>query len=198
MLNRFALVATTAFGIVLSASAWAQSGGEHLSATDQAFINQAAAGSAAEVATGRLASQKGSSEEVKMFGRWMASSHGFAGRELTSIVERLHGTTPSTELPSDAQQLQAKLQGLSGKAFDQAYLEGMIEDHKKDLQQFQQGAQNTQDLLVKSFAQNMVPVIREHLQQVQDLDQDLFHASAHGHGQAANAVVQGRQTSAHP
>lgn len=187
-----------AISIVLAAPAWAQGAGGSLNQTDQDFVREASQGSAAEVATGKLASQKGHHEEVKMFGRWMASSHGFAGRELASIVERTHGQAPSTQLPPDAQQMATKLQGLSGDAFDRAYLQGMVEDHQKDLQEFQHASQNVQDPLLKTFAQNMVPVIQEHLQQAQDLQQDLFHAAPRGQGRAANRTVQGTSSSTQP
>jgi putative membrane protein len=193
---RCSLFAVAAF-VTLAGSAWAQ-GGQHLTPADQAFIQEATNGSAAEVATGRLASQKGRHEEVKMFGRWMVSSHGFAGRELASIVQRMHGQAPSAQLPPDAQQMMTKLQGLSGDEFDRAYLQGMVEDHQKDLQKFQHAAQTVQDPLLKSLAQNMVPVIQEHLQQAQDLEQDLFHAGPQGQGRAANSTVQGIGGSTQP
>lgn len=40
---------------------------------------------------------------------------------------------------------------------------GTIQDHQKDLRGFDQEARGGQDALVRTFAQNIVPAIQEHL-----------------------------------
>ena len=169
--------------LALAASpAFAQGGANRLDAGDQAFLRQASEGSAAEVATGRLASQNAKNEAVKEFGRWMASAHGYADRELAGLAEQMHGQVPPTNLPPDAQAMVQKLQGLHGEEFDRAYLQDMIEDHQKDLAAFQKAASTVQDPLLKTFAINMVTVIQEHLQEAQDLQKDYYGGASHGAG----------------
>lgn len=121
----------------------------------------------------------------------MASAHGFGNRELATITERMHGQSPPASLDPEAQSMMQRLQGLSGAQFDKAYLQGMVEDHEKDLKAFYKEAQDGQDHLVKTFAQNVAPAIQEHLKEAQDLQHDLFNAAPGGSGAAANAAVHG-------
>lgn len=186
--------------LMAAPAAWAQqaSGPEGLSAADQQFLKEVGQGNLAEVQLGQLASQRAQHVAVKEFGRWMASAHGFANRELATITERMHGTAPPTALDAEAQATMQKLQGLSGPQFDQAYLQAMVQDHRKDLRAYQQEAQGGQDHLVKTYARNMAPAIQEHLQEAQDLQHDLFNAAPSGSGKAANATVQGAAGATQP
>jgi putative membrane protein len=198
---KISLAAASLVAALVAAPAWAQQarvgsqqapvGSNGLSIQDERFLEQAGQGNQAEVQMGQLASQQAQNETVKEFGRWMASAHGLASREMATITERMHGMSPPSSLDPESQSMLQKLQGLHGAQFDQAYLQGMVEDHQKDLKAFHQEAQDGQDPLVKTFAQNMAPAIQEHLKEAQDLQHDLFNAAPSGSGAAADAVVHG-------
>ena len=194
-MKTFLFLAALAAALMAPTLGWTQQRtvGEGLNAQDRQFLKEAGQGNAGEIALGQLASEKAQHETVKEFGRWMASAHGFASRELATITKRMHGKKPATSLEPDAQATRQKLQGLSGAQFDQAYLQGMIQDHQKDLRDFGQEARGGQDTLVRTFAENMIPAIQEHLREAQDLHRDLFGGGPAGAGAAANAGVQGTQ-----
>jgi putative membrane protein len=51
-----------------------------------------------------------------------------------------------------------------GKDFDKAYSKCMVMDHKKDLCKFKKEAKKGDDVGVKAWAENTVPVLEQHKQ----------------------------------
>ncbi|HEX5235350.1 MAG TPA: DUF4142 domain-containing protein [Silvibacterium sp.] len=135
---------------------------------DKAFARKALEGGMAEVQLGQLASEKGSSEDVKQFGQKMVQDHTKMGDQIKPIAEQL-GVQPPSHVSKKDQELIAKLQGMSGPEFDNAYTAAMVKDHKKDLSDFKQEAENTQNPQLKQAAQQGTQVITEHLQLAEQL-----------------------------
>src|SRR5258708_3833029 len=69
---------------------------DNLSAKDKQFITKAAQAGHAEVAAGKIAAGKSTSDEVKKFGDQMVQDHGKAGDELSAIA-KTKGVTPPSE-----------------------------------------------------------------------------------------------------
>src|SRR5882757_10991740 len=63
--------------------------------TDEIFTRNAAEGNIAEVKFGKLAEEKGQSEEVKKFGRRMVEDHGKAQEELKQVSARERFNLPT-------------------------------------------------------------------------------------------------------
>jgi putative membrane protein len=53
---------------------------------------------------------------------------------------------------------------MNGNAFDAAYMQYMVQDHKQTVADFQKQAQSGSDPALKSFAQKYLPIIQQHLQ----------------------------------
>ena len=121
-----------------------------LSAKDKTFMHKAAKGGMMEVALGRLAEQKGQSEDVKSFGKRMITDHSKANDELKSIAEK-KGVKLASKEPSEKW------------SSDKAYMEMMVKDHEKDLAEFQDEANNGSDPDVKKFADDTAKMVQEHL-----------------------------------
>ena len=109
------------------------------SATTKSFVREAAGGGLAEVELGQLAQEKGTSEAVKSFGARMVQDHGKAGKELRAIAEDKGIQLPS-EPPAKARATKDRLSKLQGEAFDRAYVNEMLKDHRKDVAEFQREA----------------------------------------------------------
>ena len=62
-----------------------------------------------------------------------------------------------------------KLSGLSGDAFDREYINMMVKDHEKDVKEFEKASTKAKDPDVRAFAAKTLPTLREHLQQVRDI-----------------------------
>ncbi len=157
-----------------------------LGQADKQFLKEAAMGNTAEVHLGALAVAQGSTPAIREFGRWMISTHSFANRELTTIVERMHGDKTLPKLETKTEDLVSKLQSLKGKDFDKAYLEAMQQDHEQDAKTVAAETRDGKDYLVKTFAANLEPTIKEHLAQVKVLLADADGEDSSGAERGAN------------
>jgi putative membrane protein len=135
--------------------------------TDQKFVREAAAGGMAEVELGNLAQQKASNEEVKSFGKRMVDDHGKANNELKTLAQNKNITLPS-DLTAKDKALKDRLEKLSGPAFDRAYMQAMVQDHKKDVNEFRHESTSAQDPDVKQFAAKTLPTLEDHLKMAED------------------------------
>lgn len=140
---------------------------------DHAFVRKAEEGGMAEVQLGQLAQQKSNSQDVKQFGAKMVEEHTQLSNQIKPIAQQMGVKSPDGLSKSD-QKLLAKLQGLSGAEFDKAYIKAMVKDHKKDLSEFQDTAQRTQNPQLKNVAQQGARVIDQHLQDIKQI------AKSHG------------------
>lgn len=135
---------------------------------DRKFLMEAAQGGMAEVQLAQLAQQKASSEGVKQAAQKIEADHTNANAALKELAEEKKVDLP-TEMGPKQQALMQKLQNLSGEQFDKAYVKEMVQDHKKDIKEFQHHANTSMDSDVKAFASKTVPTLQEHLQLVQQL-----------------------------
>jgi putative membrane protein len=138
---------------------------------DKAFVASAMQGGMAEVQLGQLAAQKGSSEDVKQFGQKMVDDHTKLNDQMKPIADQL-GVKPPKEPSKKDRALAAHLQTLSGTDFDNAYIEAMVKDHKKDLDDFKGEAQQTQNPQLQQAVQQGGQVIAQHLQMIEQIAQN--------------------------
>lgn len=133
---------------------------------DRMFMTKAAQGGMAEVQLAQLAQEKAASDSVKQVAKKIQEDHTNANNELKQIAQQ-KGVDLPTDVGPKHQALIQKLQGLSGEQFDRAYLKAMVDDHKKDIKEFQRQTDRGMDSDVKGFASKTLPHLQEHLQQVQ-------------------------------
>jgi putative membrane protein len=138
--------------------------------TTDAFLRQSAAMLRFEVASSHLALRKTGSAVVQGFARQLNLDYSVAGMKFRQAV-----TDAKLKLPRDA--LDAGHKALSdelahtppGKAFAKAYVEVQIKCLRTDLELFQAYARDGDDERMKFFAQEMVPLLRGHLEQAEKL-----------------------------
>ena len=133
-----------------------------LAAADQMFINAAAASDAGEVQAGQLAATKAPNARVKKFGSDMVSAHTQTTQQLMTIAQS-KGATPDATLPQMSQDMLAKLNADSPRAFDRDYVRGQIASHQAAVKVFQDEIANGQDADLKAFATSTLPTIQAHL-----------------------------------
>jgi len=131
--------------------------------SDQKFALEAAQGGMMEVELGRLATQKAASQAVKDFGQRMVTDHGKANTQLMQIASQKGISLPKA-LPANMKQERDKLAGLSGAEFDRMYMSHMVKDHEKDVKKFEMEAEKGNDPALRSFAQETLPTLRQHLE----------------------------------
>jgi putative membrane protein len=147
------------------------------SAIDRMFVTKAMQGSMAEVQLGQLTLEKSSNDQVKQFAQRMIDDHTKLNDQMKPVAQQL-GVTPPNQISKNDRKTIAKLQGLSGPAYDQAYIQDMVKDHKQDLNDFQMEASSGQDQTVKDAANQGSKVIAGHLQMAQQLAKDQNVAKA--------------------
>ena len=139
-----------------------------LTSGDREFVEKAAAGGTAEVELGQVAVKNAKSPDVKKFGQRMIDDHTKAGKELSSLASS-KGITPPAKLEAKDQATLDRLSKLSGDQFDKAYMKDMVDDHEKDVAEFQKQANGKGDPLVKAFASKTLPTLEEHLQMAKSI-----------------------------
>jgi len=139
-----------------------------LSAQDRNFIEHAASGGTTEVQEAQVAQGKAQSPQVKQFAQRLIDDHTKNNQQLMTLAQQLGVTVPTTPTATDQQEM-SKLQSQSGKSFDHAYVQHEVTDHQHDITMFQQEIQNGSDPQVKAFAQQTLPILREHLRLAQQL-----------------------------
>jgi putative membrane protein len=159
-------------GCACGVFAYGQSNSATLNNADRMFMDKAAEGGLAEVQLGQLAEQKASEQSVKDFGKRMVTDHSQANDKLNGIASS-EGVTLPTSLDAKDHALYDRLSGLSGSAFDVAYMRAMVSDHNQDVAQFQRESQTARNQAIRSFASTTLPTLQDHLHMAKKVRHDL-------------------------
>lgn len=138
------------------------------SATDTDFATKAAQAGIAEISEGHAAETKGQSAAVKAFGKKMVGDHTKAADELKTVAGK-SGVKLPTATSSDEKQVAEKLARLKGAEFDAAYSEQAVKDHEAAVALFKNEASAGSDAGLKTFAQQTLPTLEEHLRMAKEL-----------------------------
>ena len=135
---------------------------------DAKFAVAAANGGMAEVELGNLAQQNAANSQVKDFGKMMVTDHSKANDELMALAKSKNITLP-VAIDADEQKVKDDLSKKSGADFDKAYVSNMIDDHKKDIKDFEDASKNCKDPDLKAFAVKTLPTLKMHLAAIQKI-----------------------------
>jgi putative membrane protein len=135
---------------------------------DSASIRQALRGNSTEVALGRLAESRAEDSTVKGFAERMVSDHNSMNAQWAEVA-RNHEMKLGVDFGPAGQQAIARLEDLSGTAFDQAYMTEMIREHEQDLAGFQRMATSARSPEVRQLASSGTAIIRQHLSLAQQV-----------------------------
>ena len=151
------LAGTAAAFLFVQGDARAQS----MSAQD--FLNQAVPSNEFEVTSSELALQNSQSEDVGMFAEHMIHDHTEAGTKMEAAAAE------QGSLEAKHQGMMDELSGTSEEEFDQLYLSQQLTAHEEAVALFSSYAQEGEEGPVKATAQELLPILEEHLQEVQSL-----------------------------
>ena len=161
---------------------------------DATFLKKAMEANAAEVQLGQLAQSKSQNQQVKDFGAMMVKDHTKAFDRLQDAAKSsgAAGTQPGGTASPDQfplskqdQDLKNRLEKLSGPEFDRVYMKAMVDDHRKDIQEFEReagqqtsGRQKPQGEAggspqIKAVAQELLPTLKKHLQEAESIQKQL-------------------------
>jgi predicted outer membrane protein len=143
--------------------------GAKLGAADEKAVKDMAMADMAEVETGKLALSKSQNSDVKAFAQQMVDDHGQALTKVQALAQA-RGVTLPTELDAKHKAMSAKLEKMSGDAFDKAYMKNAgVKDHKTVLAKLKSDARKIKDADVKALADQHIPVVEQHLKSAEQM-----------------------------
>jgi len=138
------------------------------------FIKKAIQHNHAEVDAGKLAQEKAKNPAVKQFGAMMAKDHAEANEKAGAVAKVLDVDPPdSADMMHQASYLKLKL--LQGDTFDRSYINDMVQDHEKDVKEFEKAAGGGDQ--AATYAKEMLPKLKAHLEEAKKVDAQLNQAT---------------------
>lgn len=137
----------------------------------QAFVKKAGVAGMAEVAMGKLGSQKATDPAVKSFAQKMVMDHTKANTELASAAKS-RGLQVPTGPDMMHKVMLEKFESQEADAdFDRDFMQQMVRDHQAVVELFEKTADDSQvDADFQALARKMLPTLREHLKSAQMLE----------------------------
>ena len=139
---------------------------------DAEFVREQMTMGQAEIEMGRLAQQKAAHADVKEFGAMMVRDHQSSGEDLKQVVAQ---TPAQSATPDHAkhQEFLEELRELSGREFDEKYMNRMVEDHEKGIRDLEQKIEGDANPQVKAWANKTLPTMRQHLERAKTIKEAL-------------------------
>jgi putative membrane protein len=127
---------------------------------------------------GEMAKTKASNADVKKFGETMVTDHGGVNKQAVALAGRLNLTPEenpaSRQLTQGGEQSRAQLEGLSGAAFDRAYIDHEVEYHQTVLDAIDSTLiPNAQNAELKALLEQVRPAVAAHLEMAKNLQKTL-------------------------
>jgi putative membrane protein len=142
-----------------------------VSASDKTFFMKASQGGMTEVEAGKLAQEKGSSQDVKDFGAMMVKDHTQNNADLMALA-KTKSVDVSDKLDSMHQGMIDNLSAKSGADFDKAYIAAMVKGHTKMLK-LMKGEKSSSDADLAAFATKTSDTVQMHLTKAEDIQKTL-------------------------
>jgi putative membrane protein len=163
---------------------------------DTKFVMNAYRGGLLEVALGKVATEKASSEDVKKFGQLMVDDHSKANDELKSLADskKIDLTKAEASAKKRAEGASQKFSKLEGADFDKAYMALMVKDHEQDVKEFEKESKDGEDADIKAFAAKTLPTLQKHLDMAKELSDKVGKPAGGGGGAGGGEKAKGGPT----
>lgn len=130
------------------------------------FVETASAKGLAEIETGRMALEEGTSN-VHAFAEQMIQDHSKANKELKEIARK--GNLEVADDPTLMDRAKAMMLSVrDGESFDEAYIKNQINAHEETIELFERASQSG-NAEIQAFAKAKLPKLHEHLKMAKDL-----------------------------
>jgi len=129
---------------------------------DQTFLKHAAEMNMLQIELGKVAEKISTDPNIKKIGADLQKDHSATMEKLESLASSKGVTLPSELSAADRSMIQA-LEKKAGEKFDHEFLTLNAKEHEKALKVFQNAIGRTKDSEIKSWAEQMVPKLQEHL-----------------------------------
>ncbi|HYL91068.1 MAG TPA: DUF4142 domain-containing protein [Burkholderiales bacterium] len=169
-----ALVTTPAFAQIMKSD-------QKIDNADAAAMKQLAQANLNEIDAGKTAASKAQSPQVKQFAQKLVGDHTQMLNDLKTLAQKKSVALPESVSLKDKAQMEM-MKRASGADFDKKYMDEMVKDHQKDLQDTQDLIGKAKDPDFKAAVEKAHARISEHLQMAQRI------ASASAAGSTAPGI----------
>jgi len=151
------------------------------------FVNKAANSNMFEIQSSQLALNKVQDKRLRDFAQRMITDHTQATEKLKAAAQ---GQTVPTTLDQEHAQMLQKVQQAQGDDFNRQYAQLQLDRHQKTVALFESYAQNGDNAQLKQFAQQTLPTLRDHLQQITQIHKDIAGSGRTGQNQPGQTGQQ--------
>jgi putative membrane protein len=144
---------------------------------DSEFLVTAAEGGMFEVQLGKLAQGSAMSPQVKAFAKTMVDEHSKANTELKALAMKKNIVLPTT-LSDKLKSKYSDMAEKKGEDFDRVYMECMVKDHKKCVDNFTDESEKGKDNDIKMWANGKIDTLKHHLEMAQSTLESLKTTSS--------------------
>jgi putative membrane protein len=159
---------------LVAAAACASSASIAADKASEMFVRHAIEGNLAEIGMGKLAQDKGANDGVRNFGKELVTDHSAANQKAIALADSMK-IKPPTAPTKKQKALYDRLSKLNGAAFDSAFIKAMVEDHKKDIRDYERQSKKGGD--TAQYVNDTLPTLRKHLKDVEALRNGSARAS---------------------
>lgn len=146
-------------------------------AMDLKFAKTAAQGGIFEVKSSQIALQKSQNSQVLNVARRMVKEHSAANAELKTVAQDNQMTLPTDTDPKH-KAIISKISGLSGTAFDKAYMGSQEKAHTDTVGLFEKEISTGKNAGLTAFASKNLPEIEDHTKMIYQVGSNLgVHAA---------------------
>ena len=132
-----------------------------LSATEEIFIQNAAAFGLSDLKIAELAVKKADNADIKAFAKKAVTDHTKVNKELNTLAAN-QGVKISTVLtPAHAEALQ-KLENVKGAEFDKEFLAEVLHSHHIHMTSYEKESKDHNDKELKAFVDKTIPTMQAH------------------------------------
>jgi putative membrane protein len=133
------------------------------------FLTNTAVANLFEIEGSKVALTKTKNDKIKAFANLMVTDHTGAGAKFKQAVADAKLTPPAEKLDAKHQSLLDDLKKKDGTAFDTAYVKAQHEGHVETVALFEAYAKGGDNARMKQFANEMLPTLKAHLEDVSKL-----------------------------
>lgn len=134
-----------------------------LTATDRAFLNDAAVGRLFDIEVAKLAINRSVDPIIQSYAYKLLDDHTAANERLQLLAERRRLDLPVI-LPQKMQEQFAALSAAQGREFDRLFVQIIgIRDHRHDVARFERAGQEVQDADLRKYIEATLPALRSNL-----------------------------------
>jgi putative membrane protein len=135
------------------------------------FLTEAADARMMDLAQGKLAVKRGTTEDIRKYGELMVRDQTRMLEGIQRLAKAKRVSLPK-KISDEKEKWLANLQEKSGKDFDRKFVQMITIDHRRDVRKFK-NAGSIEDLDVAAFASKHLPTIEAHLQQAKEIKTEM-------------------------